>query len=307
MNKTLNLNLYKLTQDELFKNLQIFLRNKNIKYDIIEEQIVSIRYPNKPIFVAHMDTVNDNDMCKNLFLNGNILKRKNGILGADDRAGVNIILNHCKDINFILTRDEEKGCLGIKKIVNEIEDYVSEYNNTCFIELDRKYGNSLLADVHGYCQTDLTDDILKIAPFLKNEIGAFTDIDYLIHIKPAVNLSVGYYNPHTNNEYLKIDEYLRINSLIPLLNKKLSNKTYELPNKDNLYDNIDCIVYDNEDLDIHDICDSCNEIMPISELYVTDTCETICIYCLLEKYNMSLEDIIEELDLIPYREWMNIK
>ena len=91
-----------------------------------------------------------------------------------------MILNHCKNINFIFTRDEEIGCVGVRKIADNIEEYVEKFNNPCFVELDRKHGDSLLADNHGYCKEDLTNDILEIAPFLKNDFGAYTDIDVSI-------------------------------------------------------------------------------------------------------------------------------
>jgi hypothetical protein len=296
VNRTINLELYKLTQDEIFEYLQNYLKKLNVKFEIFEDQIISINYPNQPIFVAHMDTVQDKDMKKLLIIKENIIRRQNGILGADDRAGVNIILNHCKNLNFIFTRDEEIGCLGVKKLVDVVEEYVEKFENSCFIELDRKGGNSLLASNHGYCEEDLTDDITKIAPFLINDFGAYTDIDHLIHILPAVNLSIGYYNGHCKEEYLNIDEYNVINSLINDLNKELTGKKYKIPEpkfKEFYYDYYRDTNYE--------ICDECESIYEVDELYIDLEDNTLkCIDCLEKIYNKFVEDLLNENKIIRY-------
>ncbi len=271
--KMINLTLYKLTQNELFNYIKGYLNALKIKFIEFDKQIISINHPNKPCFIAHLDTVNDLDMKKELIVSDDKLYRKNGILGSDDRAGVNIILNHCEDINFIFTRDEEIGCLGVREIAKLFENKPKLIKDiTCFIELDRKGGNSLLSVKHGYCNEDLRNAIMDIALnegiIFVDDIGAFTDVDYLLTYKPAVNMSVGYYNPHSNDEYLNINEYNRINNLIPLLNSGL-NDVYtivDIEHSYKCYDNIECY------------CEICETIIT-DKPYTTEYIDCICYDC----------------------------
>jgi hypothetical protein len=219
--KNVNIAIYKLTQESLIIYVQNYLKERKIKFFEYEGNIISLRKNNCPIFIAHMDTVNDKDLSKKLYLdtNKNILYRKNGILGADDRAGVNLILNHCKDINFILTVDEEIGGLGIEEVVRltTLTEHLENYS--CCIELDRMGKNDLLGAKHGYCEKDLDVAIQKVLPKYQSEFGVFTDIDYLCDYIASANISVGYYQQHTKNEFLKVDEFDYINSKIFELSK----------------------------------------------------------------------------------------
>jgi hypothetical protein len=118
-------------------------------------------------------------------------------------------------LNFIFTRDEETGCIGARAMLRDDNFWYQVEQLPCAIELDRK-GNS---DIIEYCSKDLTAEIIKACPTYRPELGLFTDVTEWDHLIPAVNLSVGYYNAHTNLEYLSIADYERINSYIPELNK----------------------------------------------------------------------------------------
>ena len=224
----INKKLYRLTQDELISYMKEQLTFMGVKYQEVAGNIVSLNHYEAPCFVAHMDTVNDSDMKKPLVIIDNVMKRVGGILGADDRAGINIILNWCTDINFILTRDEEIGAVGARALtMNGIEKLLKEFSVPCCIELDRAGNSDILGDIHGYCCNDLQLQLEAVLDKYSSAIGVFTDIDEFIEFIPCCNLSVGYHKQHTNKEYLKIDQFKYINDKIPELAAIRGN--FELP------------------------------------------------------------------------------
>ena len=266
----INLELYKLTQSELLKYVVKQLKKEGVEFDVIDNQIISLTHPNKPVFVAHLDTVRDSDMSKPLIVTKTTISREGGILGADDRAGVNLILNHCKDINFILTRDEEIGCLGIKSLVknHNIVDRLKDNNTPFLCELDRKGNSDIIGHIHGYCGEDLQGVLEQILEGYSDAVGVYTDIDQLTDYFPCVNLSVGYYNPHAVTEYLNIKDFNYINSKI----KELSalEGVYKLGVQDSWFGD-------------WEVCDICGRAEDLA--YVELLRESLCYDCRLELIN----------------------
>lgn len=210
--------LYMMTQEELLVQIKKELKAQNIKYkEDAYGNIWSFEHEGRPAFVAHCDTVAKDDSVYKIpvVLRYGVLYRPKNILGADDRAGVNLILNHAKKINFIFTKDEEIGCLGAKELA-ENEEFIKDCEEKInfFIELDRRNGTDLLGNEHGYCSKELADDILKVLSKFKDTYGVLTDIDEFMDIRQGVNLSVGYYNAHTATEYLVEKEFNYIDSKI---------------------------------------------------------------------------------------------
>lgn len=224
MKNSIDYNLYTLTQDELRDHIQ-----KNHNCYELDGNLYSIKHINAPCFIAHLDTVRDSDMKKKLYIdNQNHLRRKDGILGADDRAGINLILNHSKQVNWIFTRDEEIGLVGAR-IMGESEglkDLLNKYETTCFIELDRMDYGHIIGINNSYCNTDLDKAITDILPLYQTDTGICTDLDELVPMLgiSGVNLSVGYFNQHSKNESLDIEYFNWLNSQILKLNKGLSNR-----------------------------------------------------------------------------------
>lgn len=288
--KNINLKLYKLTQLELHDYIINILDSNGIEYKRHNGNIYSLRYSNKPCFVSHMDTVNDGDMKKKLYVDkvkGHIY-RQNGILGADDRAGVNIILNHINDINFIFTVDEEIGCLGIQDLVkntNMLEE-IEHKNISCMIELDRAGNNDIIGAKHGYCQNDLSIELQRILNY-KDEYGVLTDIDFLCESIASVNLSVGYYNAHTKNEYLNIKEYDYINSKIKELNNVVGS--FEVGSLQNYYKQY---YSDFKDYNILNYCESCKDYSN-DTIYLSVINMELCRHC----YNELINEIFTRDDI----------
>lgn len=171
-----------------------------------------------------MDTVALCDESKRLYVSKGKLKRRQSALGADDRAGINIIMNHFRSINFIFTRDEEIGRLGAKELAKHQPFLRDLQTVSCVVELDCAGHKKIRGAVHGYCCPDLVTDVKKVIPDVKDTHGSFSDLDSFISIKPGVNLSVGYYKQHTYLEYLVLSEYEYVNGIVRQLNKDLTGE-----------------------------------------------------------------------------------
>ncbi|HAF48227.1 MAG TPA: hypothetical protein DCL08_03170 [Anaerolineaceae bacterium] len=94
----------------------------------------------KMLLAAHLDVKSEFSPSDQLIVNDNIISRQKGILGADDRAGVAIILNLLKEVGdfrdipslkFIFTVREEEGQKGAEAIETDFYEDVS-----CGISLD---------------------------------------------------------------------------------------------------------------------------------------------------------------------------
>ena len=128
-------------------------------------------------------------------------------LGADDRAGVFIILKLLqKGIKptIILTTGEENGGLGAQEITKDYPH--NEFNLKFLIQLDRRGSNDC---VFYHCGN--RDFIHRIETYgFIEKYGTFTDISFLAPAWDiaAVNLSVGYVDEHSYQERLFISDLL---------------------------------------------------------------------------------------------------
>lgn len=170
---------------------------------------------NKALLVAHADTVWDEHYGKydhiipDLSYDNGIIRNNNGGLGADDRAGCAIIWL-LKDMghSILITHGEEHGREGSRWLMEHNTDIAGAINShhQFMIELDRRNGTDFK------CYDVGTDDFRS---YIKNTIGytepdrwSYTDIVDLCNNICGVNLSIGYYKEHTENEYLIVQEWL---------------------------------------------------------------------------------------------------
>lgn len=155
------------------------------------------------MLVAHLDTVHQqlpSIICYSK--DGNYMMSPQGI-GGDDRCGVYIILSLLNKLSFkpyiVFTMDEEIGGLGATAFVNYMKDYdVPELKY--IVEYDRKGDNDCV-----FYRCDNKDFVDFVEQFgFKKSFGTFSDISIIApnFNVAAVNLSSGYYNPHTNYEYV---------------------------------------------------------------------------------------------------------
>ena len=170
-----------------------------------------------PCLVAHLDQVQtkhspdfrvfETDGC--LFGYSLTNRRVEG-LGADDKNGIWIALK-CLErfpaLKVAFFKEEEIGCGG-----SRIADMAFFKDCRYCIQADRRNGGDLITDIGGaICSEDFIKDIQPLMDRhgYKKTSGLMTDVETLsdkgVGIS-CINLSCGYYDPHTDHEYTKIDE-----------------------------------------------------------------------------------------------------
>lgn len=187
--------------------------------------------------VAHVDTLPRkkgftlDTSAKNI-----ITAKSGGILGADDRAGCFALFAladcHC---NMLFTNYEEVGGIGAQKAAEDLEQHMLDSGVRLMVEFDRKgcneyvtYAYNTPLEIHSYIQS---------YGYIENS-GSYSDIAEFYSI-PAVNVSCGYYNQHTDRERLHIDELMLSISRV---------KTMLVNPPDKLY-SMDCDEYDYDSWD----------------------------------------------------------
>ena len=196
------------------------------------------------MFTSHLDTASDDMFDIEQFAYESagdeiIHTGKKSILGADDRSGVALMLkmlhNRIPGLYYFFI-GEERGSIGSKFVrenFHNIEHMTSL--NKC-ISFDRSGIDSIITHQAGdTCCSDqfssaiLNEFNLSGMRMKKDPTGVWTDSATFMDVIPeCTNISVGYYNEHSENEYQNMtflnklsDSVLRIdwNSLPSLRNK----------------------------------------------------------------------------------------
>lgn len=244
--KTLSVQSKSNDDSNMIKFVKNFLSKNKIKY---KEDTYGNIYVTKgksksyACVVSHMDTVHpmiDKEYFK-IFKLKDILYAMNVELGeqvgigGDDKVGIYITLQLLKDldnIKAVFYRNEEIGCLGSK---HSIQHEKSFYNDCNFIlQCDRKYKSDFITRSGGtkMCSTDF---INSVTPYMekygfKEETGISTDVDKLVKGDvgiSCVNISSGYYRPHTDTEIVKISEVLNTFNFVTDIINNLGNTKFE--------------------------------------------------------------------------------
>lgn len=157
------------------------------------------------LLVAHLDTVHEN-LPSLIIYSKDIASSPNGI-GGDDRCGVYMIFEIIKKYkcSVLFCEDEEDGCVGSGKFAKT--DLAKQLNFNYIIEFDRANSND--AVFYSCANDDFEDFITK--DFYETQYGSFTDICEIAPVIgcAAVNLSCGYYNAHTKDEFINLTEMER--------------------------------------------------------------------------------------------------
>lgn len=213
LENSMNIKLFKnicyLTQDKLLLVMTKFLKEKYEKVISTKDYVIAVGQ--RPVCLcAHLDTVEKippvdiyHDKEQNILWSPQLL-------GADDRAGVYAIIQIIEDgflPTVILTTNEEKGCLGSQKL---IQDYpsLSDIDKSltdlkAIFQLDRRNRKDC---VFYDCDNIDFADFVEIFGF-ETAIGSFSDISVIAPAwgVAAANLSVGYENEHLYIELLHTD------------------------------------------------------------------------------------------------------
>lgn len=191
-----------MTQEGVKEYMKKLLSSK--QYEVIDEDGFLYAKGDVPVLlVAHMDTVHKQQCSQIIKLDGKMSSHQG--IGGDDRCGIFIIANivkkyHC---SVLLCEDEEIGTVGARKFTQT--DYINSLDVNFMIEFDRRGNND--AVFYTCDNKDFTNHVLEHTGF-KEAIGSFTDISVLMPSSKlcGVNLSSGYYNAHTTDEYVIYDE-----------------------------------------------------------------------------------------------------
>lgn len=171
-----------------------------------------------PTIVCHIDTVHDVNLNSIVRRHGDVLYsidatnyKRTGI-GGDDKVGVFIALQcletlpHVKAVFF---KDEEVGCVGSSKA-----DFSFFDNSTIVLECDRRGMGDFVKQISGVqlCNDDLLDTISNVLKMYdrKPVTGGMTDVLQIAnnHSVQVANINCGYYQPHTDDEFVVISDVL---------------------------------------------------------------------------------------------------
>lgn len=184
--------------------------------------------------VAHLDTVHAVEPFQFFYDEKEMVMWSPQGLGADDRAGVILILSILSEgyrPHLIFTTGEEHGGIGANELVKNFNE--APFDIDFMIELDRCGSEDA---VFYNCMNHSFIDYICGFGFTFEE-GSFTDICILGRNwnVAAVNLSVGYYNEHTKAEYWDLFEADdTITKVINILRSKNDNTYMYVPvTKDN--------------------------------------------------------------------------
>lgn len=194
--------------------------------------------------VAHTDTVHSLVPESNfqVYTDKNVLfsidtrSYKRCGIGGDDKVGVYIALkmmeskNNCKAAFFV---DEEIGCVGSAGAdVKFFKDV-----NLC-LQADRKNVREITSSINGI-QMYGTEFAGSIEPIIlsnnfKEVDGGTTDVGELGRLLPNIpmfNVACGYYRPHTDNEYVNIqdvnDTYVFLEQVFDLSQNRLFDASWK--------------------------------------------------------------------------------
>ena len=195
------------TESELFRFLP-----KSLQEDEFGNLFIKIG-ESDAMFTSHLDTATKANTKVNHVFDGDIIKTDGtSILGADDKAGVTIMLNMIeKKIPglYYFFLGEEVGCIGSRKVadVQKVEK-IPGINKV--ISFDRRATSSIItyqsskrccSDAFGEALAKAFNDVEETFDYKLDKNGVLTDSIQFISIYPeCTNISVGYYDEHTFRE-----------------------------------------------------------------------------------------------------------
>lgn len=194
----------KMTQKEVKAYMAEYLTSN--KYKVENEDGFLYAKGDVPVLlVAHMDTVHRQLPTTIMEYDGKISSHQG--IGGDDRCGVFIIMNIVKKFHcsVVLCEDEEIGGIGASKFARS--SFIKQLDVNYIIEFDRMNATDA---VFYSCDNEAFTNFVTDFTGFKTAFGSFSDISIIAPAAKiaAVNLSCGYYKPHTTDEYVVYDEMM---------------------------------------------------------------------------------------------------
>ena len=206
---------------------------KNLEQDSEGNYFLKIG-ESRTIFASHLDTAcKDQVDVTHVFENNYIKTDKKSILGADDKAGVTILLwlikNDIPGLYYFFI-GEEVGCIGSGLAAKKIK-FKGNYDR--IISFDRRGTSSIITHQSGTrtCSNEFAFELSKQLNqsgllYKKDDTGVYTDSAEFVSVIPeCTNIAVGYYQEHTFSEHQDIIH------LIKLAKACLNVQWEELPTK----------------------------------------------------------------------------
>ena len=208
------------TESEVFGFLP-----KNLKTDSFGNRFLTIGSNPTTLFASHLDTATQQlTNVKHVINNGICSTDGTSILGADDKAGVTIMLNmieHKVPGIYYFFLGEEVGCLGSKDLAKRVKESNLE-NIKRVISFDRrgtdsiitfqmgkrccsdKFALALAKELNDKGKLDYTNKI--VFNYKDDNTGLYTDSAQFIDLySECTNISVGYKGEHTCKEVQDLD------------------------------------------------------------------------------------------------------
>lgn len=171
------------------------------------------------MFASHLDSATNQSIDVKLvtYTNENskfISTDGRTILGADDKAGVTIMLymleNNIPGLYYFFI-GEEMGGIGSSNLSKDKDNQILKTINKC-ISFDRRGYDSIITHqmLRPCCSNLFADSLCKEfnqygLKLKKDDTGMFTDsANFVNQISECTNISVGYFNEHTKREYQNI-------------------------------------------------------------------------------------------------------
>lgn len=219
-----------------FLKKQIILRGGSVEQDKAGNLLVTKGVAEEyPCLASHYDQVSNHTHPKDfrcIETNGIIMGWSDKLLqqcglGADDKNGIFICLNALEKYDIIKVAffvDEEIGCVGSSQAD------LSFFDDVRFvIEPDRMHGTDFITSMSGMqvCSDDFIKDCGYADYGYKFEEGSLTDVLTLLENGLEVsclNLSCGYYHPHTDQEVTVIPELENCQNFVFHMVEKMEKK-----------------------------------------------------------------------------------
>jgi len=185
--------------------------------------------------VCHTDTVHDIVKAKVLpvKVKGNIIAINSKTMkqigtGGDDKCGIAITLQLLKtqsSMKAVFFLDEEVGCLGSSKLKKKF------FNDCLYVlQCDRRGADDFVNRISGTkLYEENFQDAIKYILQKYNRVevnGGMTDVLEIAYKTdlPVANMSCGYYNPHTDTEYININDFVETYKLCSDIFKYINTK-----------------------------------------------------------------------------------
>ena len=169
-----------------------------------------------PTMVCHIDTVHDiNDHVIIQRVNDNLYafdtrKMEQYGIGGDDKVGIYITLKcleHFDNFKAVFFLDEEVGCVGSGQANMSFFD-----DSTIVLQCDRQGYEDFVNKISNVKLFDdtLLNDIQSTLTYYGRKVttGGLTDVKTIASKNnvQVANMSCGYYNPHSNQEYINLTD-----------------------------------------------------------------------------------------------------